>query len=411
MKKLTCVILCIAMLVSFAGCGKAKYYTDGYIKTAGTYTGHSVTVDEDRAEYTMRYQLGTYANASTTNKLEWIKLERDKTTDVTKDATTDATTDVTKDAPKDATTDVTADATTDKPAYTDEQLTVTMDDVINMDFTGYVDGKTFDGGTAENYVYVMGSYTFIDGFDTGMNGKKLGEEFELDLKFPEDYNSKDLAGKDVKFKVTIYGRANLPTTDENVKKYLKDPLGVSTIQEHKDYVVKDMYLSAVMDDIIAGYELSEEGNAFVKEYIDYYQTQIQSIYNQYSSNASMGIDSFDAACQFYTYYYVVGTAYDWASFQDYINRNWKMNFVLFDIADKEGLVATDADIKQYAKTQIENDKQGSYEKNYGITSWKGYLNHFGTAYVQFIATLDNSSDAIYKLIQDGNSYQLTREDK
>ena len=200
MKKLTCVILCLAMLVSFAGCGQAKYYTDGYIKTAGSYTGHAVTVDETLAEHTMRYQLGSYANASTTNKLEWIKIEEEKTEDKTKDVTTDVTTDATADVTTDATADVTTDATTDadstkaadakdKTTYTDEELTVTMDDIITMDFTGYIDGKTFDGGTAKDYVYVMGSYTFIDGFDTGMNGQKLGEEFELKLKFPDDYSS------------------------------------------------------------------------------------------------------------------------------------------------------------------------------------------------------------------------------
>lgn len=421
MKKLTCVILCLAMLVSFAGCGQAKYYTDGYIKTAGSYTGHAVTVDETLAEHTMRYQLGSYANASTTNKLEWIKIEEEKTEDKTKDVTTDVTTDATADVTTDATADVTTDATTDvdstkaadakdKTTYTDEELTVTMDDIITMDFTGYIDGKTFDGGTAKDYVYVMGSYTFIDGFDTGMNGQKLGEEFELKLKFPDDYSSKDLAGKDVTFKVTIKGRVSVPTTDENVKKYLKDQLGVSTVQELKDYVVKEMYLSAVLDEIVADYELSADGQAFVDEYIDYYETQIQSIYTQYSSYESMGIDSFDAACQFYTYYYLVGTAYDWAAFQEYINHNWKMNFILFDIADREGLVATDADIKQYAKDEIEKDTQGSYEKNYGITSWKGYLNYFGTTYVQFIATLDNSSDDIYQLILSGNSYELVKDE-
>ncbi len=400
MKKLTCIILCVAMVLSFTACGKAKFYTDGFIETRGTYEGHKVTVDKDTVEHTMRYQLGTYANSYYSSKLDWIKVEIEKTEDAkTDDAKTD---DVKTDDAKTQDT---------KVEYTDEQLTVTMDDIVIMNFVGYVDGKTFEGGSADAYVYVMGSYTFIDGFDTGMNGKKLGEKFDLNLKFPEDYSSKDLAGKDVKFEVTITGRANVPTTDANVKAYLKDKLGLETVAKLKEYVEEQMYLSAVMDEVIASYKLSKAGDEHIQSYIDYYKAQVQSVYDQYSKYENLGIDSFDAACEFYTYYYVTGVAYNWEAFQDYVYNNWKMNFVLFDIAEQNDMIVSDDEIKQYAKDELAKDTTKSYEQNYGITSWKGYLNYFGTSYVQFIATLEKGTDTIYEMILDGNSYDLVSETK
>ena len=404
MKKLTCIILCFAMLLSFTACGKAKYYTDGYIETQGSYTGHKVTVDKDTVEHTMRYQLGSYANSYFSKKLDWVKVEV-----ATPTPAPTATPDPAATATPEPTATPTPTATaTPTPTYTEEQLTVTMDDIIIMNFTGYVDGKTFDGGSATDYTYIMGSYTFIDGFDTGMNGQKLGEKFDLNLKFPDDYKSEDLAGKDVKFEVTITGRASVPMTDANVKAYLKDYLAVETVDALRKQIEEQMFLTAVMDEVVETYKLSKEGEAFIQEYIDYYKTQVQSVYDQYSKYENLGIDSFDAACEFYTYYYVTGTAYDWQAFQDYVYNNWKLNFILFDIAEQKDMIVSDDEIKQYAKDQIKANGE-SLESSYGITSWKGYLNYFGTAYVQFIATLEKGTDTIYQMVIDNNSYELVTE--
>ena len=73
---------------------------------------------------------------------------------------------------------------------------------VKLDFTGYIDGKEFPGGSAEDYKLDIGSHSFIEGFEEGLVGMKVGETKELNLKFPKDYY-KDYAGKDVVFKVTI----------------------------------------------------------------------------------------------------------------------------------------------------------------------------------------------------------------
>ncbi|MBO5227578.1 MAG: FKBP-type peptidyl-prolyl cis-trans isomerase, partial [Lachnospiraceae bacterium] len=71
-------------------------------------------------------------------------------------------------------------------------------DVVNLDFDGYINGETFEGGSTDEdgYDLEIGSGAFIDGFEDGLIGVKVGEEVSLDLKFPEDYNEA-YAGKDV----------------------------------------------------------------------------------------------------------------------------------------------------------------------------------------------------------------------
>ncbi len=81
--------------------------------------------------------------------------------------------------------------------------TVQKYDVVVVDFRGLVDGKESDGTTATDQSLVIGSDTYIDGFESGLVGKKVGEEVRLDLKFSPYYQSAEVAGKDVVFYVTI----------------------------------------------------------------------------------------------------------------------------------------------------------------------------------------------------------------
>ena len=76
-------------------------------------------------------------------------------------------------------------------------------DIAIIDFEGFKDGVAFDGGKGENYSLEIGSNTFIPGFEEQVIGMKVGEEKDLDLKFPEDYGASDLAGASVVFKVKV----------------------------------------------------------------------------------------------------------------------------------------------------------------------------------------------------------------
>lgn len=101
-----------------------------------------------------------------------------------------------------------------------------------MDFEGFVDGKAFEGGKAENYELEIGSGAFIPGFEDQMVGMKAGEEKEIKVKFPEEYFSSELAGKDATFKVKVHEikAKELPKIDDE---FAKDVSEFETLEELK----------------------------------------------------------------------------------------------------------------------------------------------------------------------------------
>jgi len=101
-----------------------------------------------------------------------------------------------------------------------------------MDFEGFVDGKAFEGGKAENYELEIGSGAFIPGFEDQMVGMQVEEEREIKVKFPEEYFSTELAGKDATFKVKVHEikAKELPTIDDE---FAKDVSEFDTLEELK----------------------------------------------------------------------------------------------------------------------------------------------------------------------------------
>ncbi len=94
---------------------------------------------------------------------------------------------------------------------------VEQGDTVNLDYMGTVDGVAFEGGTAKDQTLVIGSNQFIPGFEEQMVGIAIGEEKDLDVKFPEEYHAKELAGKDAVFHVKVHGiqKKELPELDDD----------------------------------------------------------------------------------------------------------------------------------------------------------------------------------------------------
>ena len=105
-------------------------------------------------------------------------------------------------------------------------------DVATIDFDGYVDGVAFEGGKGENYNLKLGSGSFIPGFEDQVVGKNIGDNFDVNVTFPEDYHAKELAGKPAVFKVTIHklSAVELPTLDDD---FAKDVSEFDTFDEYK----------------------------------------------------------------------------------------------------------------------------------------------------------------------------------
>lgn len=91
--------------------------------------------------------------------------------------------------------------------------TVAENDTIYISYIGYLDGEAFDGGTSEGTSITVGSSGYIDGFDDGLIGAEIGTTVDLNLTFPDDYSSEDLAGQDVVFSVTIEYRIDTITPE------------------------------------------------------------------------------------------------------------------------------------------------------------------------------------------------------
>lgn len=112
-------------------------------------------------------------------------------------------------------------------------------DLVIIDFVGKQDGVEFENGSAKDQTLVLGSKRFIDGFESGIVGHSVGDVFDLNLTFPEDYE-KDLAGKDVVFTVTLKGikEVIVPELTEELVKELSET--ATTIEEYKKEVRADL---------------------------------------------------------------------------------------------------------------------------------------------------------------------------
>ena len=113
-----------------------------------------------------------------------------------------------------------------------EDRPVESGDITVIDFEGFVDGKAFDGGKAENHELTIGSNTFIPGFEDQIIGMKLEEEKEINVKFPEEYFSANLAGKDAMFKVKLHEikKKEMPEINDELAKDISE---FDTIDELK----------------------------------------------------------------------------------------------------------------------------------------------------------------------------------
>ena len=144
-----------------------------------------------------------------------------------------------------------------------EDRPVEKGDIATIDFEGFVDGKAFEGGKAEGHELEIGSNTFIPGFEDQVIGMKIDEEKDINVKFPEEYFSKELAGKDATFKVKVHEikKKELPELDDefakdvsefDTLKELKADIKAKQEEQNKEkakYETQDAVIKALCEDI------------------------------------------------------------------------------------------------------------------------------------------------------------------
>ncbi|MCI8750817.1 MAG: trigger factor [Lachnospiraceae bacterium] len=120
-----------------------------------------------------------------------------------------------------------------------EDRAVEDGDTVTIDFDGYVDGEQFEGGMAEDYSLVIGSHTFIDNFEEQLIGKNIGDDVEVNVTFPDQYQAEELRNKEALFKVKINAikMKELPDADDEFAQEVSD---FDTLDEYKEDLRKKL---------------------------------------------------------------------------------------------------------------------------------------------------------------------------
>lgn len=221
-------------------------------------------------------------------------------------------------------------------------------DNISLDFCGSVDGVEFQGGKAENYSLVVGSNTFIPGFEEQLLGMKLGEEKNVNVTFPEDYNSDELKGKEAVFAVKIneIKEKQLPAIDDE---FVKDTTEFDTLEVLKaDIKVKladkkKKYAEDTMKNELVE-KLAENMEVEIPEVM--VKTEIENMMRDFEQNLSyQGMD-------LKTYFQYTGTNKEILSEQmkEDAEKRVKISLAVDAVSKAEAIEATDADLEaEYAK--------------------------------------------------------------
>ena len=232
-------------------------------------------------------------------------------------------------------------------------------DTVDIDFEGFVDGVAFEGGKAEHYNLVLGSGSFIPGFEEQVVGHSAGEEFDVNVKFPEQYQAAELAGKDATFKIKLHEvkYKELPALDDDfamdVSEYdtldaLKDSIrkGIAdNYAKQADQQVENDLIEQVVNNMTA--EIPQAMyDARVEELVQDFQYRIaqQGLkLEQYLQYMGMNMDQFKA------------------QFAEQAEKQVKMRLAMEAIVAKEGITASDEEFETEVKRiadayQMEADK-------------------------------------------------------
>lgn len=222
----------------------------------------------------------------------------------------------------------------------DDRATILGDTAV-IDFDGYLDGEAFEGGKGEKFPLELGSNTFIPGFEEQVVGKNIGEEFDVNVTFPENYQAENLAGKAVVFKCKLHeikGK-DMPALDDE---FVKDVSEFDTVDELKADVKTKLEKKAADDmeqqvdnDLVEA--LVAKMEAEVPEVM--YERRINEIAREWSASNRIKIED-------YLKYTGITMEQFRASFKDIAKKQVDLRLCLEQIAADENIEITAEDIEK-----------------------------------------------------------------
>ena len=232
----------------------------------------------------------------------------------------------------------------------EDRATVKGDTAV-IDFEGYLDGVAFEGGKGEKFPLELGSGSFIPGFEEQVEGKNIGEEFDVNVTFPENYQADNLAGKPAVFKCKLHEikAKELPEVDDE---FVKDVSEFDTLDEYKSDIRTRLEKSAedeantnldnaLVDAIVA------KLNAEVPQVM--YERRVDDIVREWSSRNRIRVED---------YLKYTGTTMEQfrANFAEVAKRQVDLRLALEKIAELENVEVSDEDVEKEFNTMAEQYK-------------------------------------------------------
>lgn len=255
-------------------------------------------------------------------------------------------------------------------------------DTVNIDYTGYIDGETFEGGSDTACDLTIGSNSFIEDFENGLIGVTVGETVDLNVKFPDSYYNSSYAGVEAVFTVTVnYVGKEVELTTDNAYNLL---LGYETLDALK------AQLRATLESEAASYEESyyesKKSEYFLAVIEDSEFTNLDKEAEEYAAKIMEMLESAAASNSMDAETYVT-TYYSYASLDEYktaLNANClrekKRDYLVNEIAKLEDITMSDKEyeelalsiIASYGYDDVEEYRSG-YDEQYGEGAFRQYM--------------------------------------
>jgi len=248
-------------------------------------------------------------------------------------------------------------------------------DTVNIDYVGKKDGVAFEGGTASGYDLEIGSGTFIDGFESGLIGKKIGSTVDLNLKFPDNYGNAELAGAKVVFTVKIN---YVKSTDTKTPEEFYKSLGYSKVEEYYENLEERTVEEFLQQAVIEKSKILD----YPQEDIDlmypyYYQNYVYSIQNNYGITME----------QFYSQTGQTESGFKTTLIASDIKPAMQQQMIWYAVLDKEEIEITKEDTEAKIKEIIAQNGDSSVDR-------ADVIENLGEYYIEILVVSEKAFDVL-----------------
>lgn len=251
--------------------------------------------------------------------------------------------------------------------------TVAEGDIVSIDYEGKLDGEAFDGGTAKDYDLEIGSGSFIDGFEDGLIGVNVGDTVDLNLTFPENYFSEDLAGQEVVFTVTVHAIKRMPELTDELVSTMTDG-EYTTVDDYKASIRASLEEekagqrdAMIMSDLFTQVAANTTINEYPEVMVDYGVQEMNDYYVDMAESFSMEFADFLSM--------YLGMTEEEFNEQVVlaVQQNLQQEMYLKAIAETEGIELTEEEYEAGCE---------KYAETYGMESAEELVENYGESVVR-----------------------------